>query len=48
MRVQIKRRLLAKRTPDSAERAYRQMLAEKMYEKNKEHWFLMWKQTPGI
>ena len=48
MRFSIKRTILKKRTPEQAERAYRQMIAEREAQKRDVHWLSIAMQVPRI
>ena len=48
MRFSIKRIFIKKRTPEQAERAYRQMIAERETNKRTMHWFCLRMETPEI
>ncbi len=39
MRMQIKKTLFHKRTPEELEKSYRRMLAEREMKNRSEHWF---------
>jgi hypothetical protein len=48
MRFSIKRTTIKKRTPEQAERAYRQMIAEREAQKRDVHWLSIAMQVPRI
>ena len=48
MRFSIKRTTIKKRTPEQAERAYRQMISEREAQKRDVHWLSIAMQVPRI
>jgi len=48
MRFSIKRTIIKKRTSEQAERAYRQMIAEREAQKRDVHWLSIAMQVPRI